>query len=298
MDFSNIKGKIKYEYPLAHLTWFKVGGAADIYYKPEDLEDLIAFLKINNNTYPITVLGAGSNTIIRDGGIEGVVIKLARNFTDITFDSNNNLVVGGGCLNYSLARFAEKSSITGLEFLIGIPGCIGGGIAMNAGSYGSEFKDIVISVEAIDFSGNKHVFIVDEIGFGYRKNSLPKNLIFTSVTFKASKGVQSEISAKMKEIAQKREDSQPIREMTGGSTFANPEGHRAWELIDAAGLRGNRMGDAGISEKHCNFMINHGQASARELEELGDYVRAKVKQNSGVELKWEIKRIGRSAASK
>lgn len=293
MDFSKIRGKIKHDYSLAHLTWFKVGGAADIYYKPEDPEDLIKFLKINNGHHQITVIGAGSNTIIRDGGVEGIVIKLGRKFTDISFDKNRNLVVGAGCLNYNLARFAEESSIAGLEFLIGIPGSVGGGIAMNAGSYGSEFKDIVLSVQAVDFLGNQYEFLPEDIGFSYRSNALPKNLIFISVTMAAKRAEQSEISAKMKEIAQKREESQPIREMTGGSTFANPAEKRAWELIDTAGLRGKSIGGAGISEKHCNFMINHGSATAKDLEELGEYVRCEVKQNSGIDLTWEIKRIGR-----
>lgn len=293
MGFSNIRGKIKYDYPLAPLTWFKVGGAADIYFKPEDVEDLQRFLKINDGKHPITIIGAGSNIIVRDGGVEGVVIKLGRKFTDIHFDKSRNLVVGAGCLNYNLARFAEDSFVTGLEFLIGIPGSIGGGIAMNAGSYGREFKDIIISVEALDFRGNKYEFSLDEIGFGYRSNSLPKNLIFTSALIKGNRAEREEISSKMKEIARKREESQPIREMTGGSTFANPEGKKAWELIDAAGLRGKSIGDAGISEKHCNFMINHGNATARDVEDLGEYARQEVKLNSGIDLKWEIKRIGR-----
>lgn len=293
MDFSGIRGKIKYDYSLAHLTWFKAGGAADIYYNPKDVDDLIRFLQINNGKNQVTVLGAGSNTIIRDHGIAGIVIKLGRNFTNISFDQHNNLVVGGGCLNYNLARFAERESISGLEFLIGIPGSIGGGIAMNAGSYGREFKDIIISVQAVDFYGKKYEFAVEDIEFAYRRNSLPKNLIFTSAIIRRQQAEKAQITSLMKDIAKRREESQPIREMTGGSTFANPQGQKAWELIDAAGLRGKCIGDACISEKHCNFMINKGEATAKDLEDLGEYVRSQVQKNSGVELQWEIKRIGR-----
>ena len=315
-----IKGTIKTNCNLKHLTWFKVGGDADIFFKPEDTEDLAVFLKENNGHLPVTVIGAGSNLIIRDKGVEGVVVKLGRNFTTVIplldrgihgaqgekMDSpgpapgNDNrddaslLSVGAGCLNFNLAKFCLENSISGFEFLVGIPGTIGGGIAMNAGAYGREFKDIVHSVQALDNKGNILNLSLKDIGFGYRSNSLPKDLIFTKVFFNiVTKAAPGDIKRKMDEINASRKSTQPITEKTGGSTFANPPGHKAWELIDSAGMRGARVGDACMSNMHCNFMINLGAATASDMEELGELVIAKVKEHSGVELKWEIKRVGR-----
>lgn len=294
MNFQGIRGVFKQNYNLKHLTWLKVGGDADIFFKPEDIEDLKTFLKENNNRFPITVIGAGSNLIIRDKGVEGIVIKLGRNFTDIQFIDNNLIVAGAGCLNSNLAKFCLVNSITGFEFLIGIPGTVGGGVAMNAGSYGREFKDIVASVEVLDTEGNLIIVPVDRIGFSYRTNSLPKDLIFTRVFFQAkNKEDTNKIKQKMDEISAIRSSSQPVSEKTGGSTFANPEGFKAWELIDKAGLRGVRVGDACMSEMHCNFMINANNATATDMENLGELVKQKVKENSGIELQWEIKRIGK-----
>jgi UDP-N-acetylmuramate dehydrogenase len=289
-----VRGQYKLNYNLAHLTWFKVGGRADVLFKPEDTEDLISFLSQNQNKIPVTVLGAGSNIIIRDKGIEGVVIKLGRSFTTIEVDTQGRLVVGAGCLNYNLAKFCRENSFRSFEFLVGIPGTVGGGIAMNAGSYGSEFRDIVLEVEAIDTDGKIKRFTNAEIGFGYRKNTLPNNLIFTKVIFKAESGNKEQIAGRMKEISEAREATQPVTEKTGGSTFANPEGKKSWQLIDQAGLRGKKIGGASMSDLHCNFMINHGSATAADLEELGEYVRSEVKKHSGVDLRWEIKRIGRN----
>ena len=294
MNFQGIRGVFKQNYNLKHLTWLKVGGDADIFFKPEDIEDLKTFLKENNNRFPITVIGAGSNLIIRDKGVEGIVIKLGRNFTDIQFIDNNLIVAGAGCLNSNLAKFCLVNSIAGFEFLVGIPGTVGGGVAMNAGSYGREFKDIVASVEVLDTEGNLIIIPVDRIGFSYRTNSLPKDLIFTRVFFQAeNKEDPNKIKQKMDEISAIRSSSQPVSEKTGGSTFANPEGFKAWELIDKAGLRGVRVGGACMSEMHCNFMINDNNATATDMENLGELVRQKVKENSGVELQWEIKRIGK-----
>ncbi|NRB11250.1 MAG: UDP-N-acetylmuramate dehydrogenase [Rickettsiaceae bacterium] len=288
-----VKGKYRINYPLAEQTWFKVGGLADIFFKPADVEDLIDFLKKNNQKLPITVLGTGSNIIIRDKGVDGVVIKLGRNFTDIMINDEGDLVVGTGCLNYNLAKFCQQNNISGFEFLIGIPGTIGGGIAMNAGAYGSEFKDIVKMIEAVDFSGNKKSYLSKEAGFTYRNNNLPENLIYTKVTFKINYGNTAEITTKMAKIKEERSKTQPINEKTSGSTFANPKGYKAWELIDKAGLRGKQIGGALISKLHCNFMINLGEATASDMEELGEFVRQEVKKNSGITLQWEIKRIGR-----
>ena len=294
MNFQGIRGVFKQNYNLKHLTWLKVGGDADIFFKPEDIEDLKTFLKENNNRFPITVIGAGSNLIIRDKGVEGIVIKLGRNFTDIQFIDNNLIVAGAGCLNSNLSKFCLVNSITGFEFLIGIPGTVGGGVAMNAGSYGREFKDIVASVEVLDTEGNLIIIPVDRIGFSYRTNSLPKDLIFTRVFFQAkNKEDPNKIKQKMDEISAIRSSSQPVSEKTGGSTFANPEGFKAWELIDKAGLRGVRVGGACMSEMHCNFMINDNNATATDMENLGELVKQKVKENSGIELQWEIKRIGK-----
>ncbi len=414
MNFSNIRGSIKKKYKLAALTWFKVGGEAEVFFKPADLEDLVLFLKqnsdynplkslnttgsseeisnhlsnsdikqTNNSNYlyytctnstqetsiaynysylshlyhttdifPITVLGAGSNIIIRDYDIPGVVIKLTKSFCDIEiykdftykgvdFSSmlNNHLPstanqlsgnssillsVGTGCLNYNLAKFALSNSITDLEFIACIPGSIGGGIAMNAGAYGKEFKNIVVAVEAIDIYGNIYILLRDQIGFEYRKNNLPKGLIYTKAILQASYGEFDEIKKKMDYINESRKLSQPIGEKTGGSSFANPEisikkafdkGYvdtnfiskftndgddlslmplKAWQLIDYAGLRGKKIGNAEISNKHCNFMVNHGNATAEDIENLGNHIQKAVECKTGITLKWEIKRIGRS----
>jgi len=294
MKLPIVRGKYKENYKLAHLTWFKVGGAADVLYKPVDEDDIANFLKQNGGKLPVTVIGAGSNIIIRDGGVEGVVIKLGSGFTEIEILPEGDLLVGAACLNFNLAKFTQANGIKGFEFLVGIPGTVGGGVAMNAGSYGLEFKDIVKSVYALDKMGAQMQIPLKDIGFDYRKNSLPTNLIYTKVVFRADRGDPNEIKLKMQDINKKRAETQPITERTSGSTFANPEGKRAWELIDQAGLRGMRIGDAVISEKHCNFMINQGNANASDMEQLGEFVKNKVKDHSGIELKWEIKRIGRN----
>jgi len=295
-DLPIVRGKLKVGAPLAHLTWFKVGGNADILFKPEDAEDLSSFLKQNAEKLqlPVMVLGAGSNIIIRDHGIEGYVIKLGRNFTDIEILPGGRLSVGAGCLNFNLAKLALANSIAGFEFLVGIPGTIGGGIAMNAGAYGAEFKDIVDTVFALDEGGNKHEIKVQDIGFSYRKNNLSKDLIFTKVIFNTKVGDPEQIQSKMDQISKARSDTQPVTEKTGGSSFANPKDHKAWELIDRVALRGKRIGGASMSLKHCNFMINHGDAIAKDMEDLGELVRNKVKSETGIELKWEIKRVGRN----
>lgn len=289
-----IRGVYKKDYNLKHLTWIKVGGNADVFFKPEDVDDLILFLKENKNMVPVTVIGAGSNMIIRDKGVEGVVIKLGRGFTDIEFIGDSLIAVGGGCLNFNLAKFCQTNSIGGFEFLVGIPGTAGGGVAMNAGSYGSEFKDIVSFVESVDNQGNLRTYSVEDIGFAYRSNSLPKDLIFTRVFFHVrNKEDPSKIGRKMSEISFMRNASQPVAERTGGSTFANPKGLKAWELIERSGMRGKKLGGACMSNKHCNFMINYDNATATDMESLGEMVREAVKKDSGVELEWEIKRIGR-----
>ncbi len=289
-----IQGTYKTNYNLSHLTWFKVGGKADIFFKPANTQDLAHFLRQNQNNLPITIIGAGSNMIIRDGGVAGVVIKLGQAFTQIEFITPKILVIGAGCLNINLARFCKANNVSGLEFLSGIPGSIGGGVVMNAGAYCREFKDIIIWVEALDAEGNLQHIKAEEIKFKYRGNDLPKDLIITKVAVKIDFGQPQDIAGKMQEISLKRNISQPVKTATGGSTFANPiSGPKAWELIDQAGMRGARIEDAQISELHCNFMINLGSATAKNLEELGNLVQKKVFQHSGYKLEWEIKRIGR-----
>jgi len=288
-----IHGEYRHNYNLAHLTWFKTGGNASVFYKPLDIDDLSHFLSQYPLDAPLYVLGAGSNTIIRDGGTDGVVIKLGRNFTNMEILGNNKIQVGAGTLNYNLAQFCYNHSIEGFEFLIGVPGTIGGGIAMNAGSYGSEFKDIIDSVIYLDRTGRKHKILCKDIEFSYRNNSLPENLIFVEAICHFNLGEKARIKEKMTQITKQRQESQPITEKTGGSTFANPEGKKAWELVDSVGMRGAKIGGAQNSPMHCNFMINTGDATSNDLEELGELVRKKILDQHGIDLKWEIKRIGK-----
>jgi len=289
-----VRGQYRENYPLAPLTWFKVGGMAEVLFKPLDAEDLSYFLANKPANLDITILGAGSNVIVRDGGVDGVVIRLGRSFTDITILSDNRLKIGAGALNYNVAQFCLQNGIKGFEFLIGIPGTVGGGVAMNAGAYGTEYKDIVAYIEAVDYSGNLRNISNFDAGFLYRANSLPKDLIFTGIACKYELGDSIAIKACMDEIITSREASQPVKEKTGGSTFANPPGHKAWELIDKVGMRGFKVGGAMFSEKHCNFMINCGNATAADLEALGEKAMVKVLQQCDVELKWEIKRMGKN----
>lgn len=284
----------KKNYDVSHLTWFKVGGEADIFFKPKTIISLSDFLHKYNDVIPIAIIGVGSNVIIRDGGVEGALIKLGRNFTDIQILDNNTLSVGSGCLNYNLGKFCLANGIAGFEFLIGIPGTIGGGIAMNAGAYGREFKDITIAIEALESKGKLIKLSTEEIGFKHRSNSLPDNYIITKAILKINKGHKEQIDILMKQIQAKRSKTQPINELTSGSTFVNPSEQKAWRLIDEAGLRGYKIGGASMSELHCNFMINDGSASAKDLETLGEFVKDKVYKQSGTILKWEIKRFGRN----
>ena len=292
MQLPRVKGEYKINYELAHLTWLKVGGPAEVFFKPQDTEDLSNFLSQNQRRLEVTVLGAGSNILIRDKGINGAVIKLGKNFTNIDFIDDNHIAVGGGCLNFNLAKFCMLHSIAGFEFLVGIPGTVGGGVAMNAGAYGREFKDIISTIEVIDSDGKILTLTPEQIGFKYRGNNLAKDLIITKAIFTTTLGKQSSISALMDEINAKRLATQPIKERTCGSTFANPETYKAWQLIESAGLKGYRIGNASMSTLHCNFMINHGNATAEDLESLGEFVRQKVFEHSGIMLEWEVKRIG------
>ncbi|MBC05814.1 UDP-N-acetylmuramate dehydrogenase [Thalassospira sp.] len=286
-----VRGKLREGAQLAKVTWFQVGGPADVMFRPADEADLADFLKSKPEDMPVTVIGVGSNLLVRDGGIRGVVIRLGRPFTDVVV-KDGALHAGAGALDLNVAQTAQMNGIAGLEFLSGIPGTIGGALRMNAGAYGTEIKDVLVSATAIDGSGNIHTVTPDEMNMTYRHCGLPEDWIFTSAILRASSGDPEDIAKRMDEIQKARAESQPIKSRTGGSTFANPVPDRAWEVIDAAGCRGLKIGGAQMSEQHCNFMINTGDATALDLEQLGDEVRKRVKEHSGVELRWEIRRIG------
>ncbi|MBS8273689.1 UDP-N-acetylmuramate dehydrogenase [Thalassospira tepidiphila] len=286
-----VRGKLREGAQLAKVTWFQVGGPADVMFRPEDEADLADFLKGKPEDLPVTVIGVGSNLLVRDGGIRGVVIRLGRPFTDVVVE-DGAVHAGAGALDLNVAQTAQMNGIAGLEFLSGIPGTIGGALRMNAGAYGTEIKDVLVSATAIDGSGNIHTVTPDEMNMTYRHCGVPEDWIFTSAILRASSGDPEDIAKRMDEIQKSRAESQPIKSRTGGSTFANPVPKRAWEVIDAAGCRGLKIGGAQMSEQHCNFMINTGSATALDLEQLGDEVRRRVKEHSGVELRWEIRRIG------
>ncbi|MBI1214467.1 MAG: UDP-N-acetylmuramate dehydrogenase [Alphaproteobacteria bacterium] len=286
------RGRLTPNAPLGHMTWFGVGGPAEVLFKPADREDLIDFIKNCPDDVPVTVLGVASNMIIRDGGVPGVVIRLGRDFATVEKDDNYIVTAGAAALDMNVALFAAREKIAGLEFLSGIPGTIGGALRMNAGAYGGETKDILISADVLFPDGTVKAMTPDEMQMGYRHNALPKDVIFLSAKLQGRAGVREEIEARMDEIKTKRGESQPIKTKTGGSTFANPEGMSAWKLVDEAGCRGLIVGGAQMSELHCNFMINTGDASAADIERLGETVRKRVAENSGIMLRWEIRRIG------
>jgi len=287
-----VRGRYAPGATMADLTWFRVGGPAEVLFTPEDEDDLAHFLKNLDEDIPVYVVGVGSNLLVRDKGIPGVVIRLGRGFAKIDILEDHKISCGTSVPDVMLARSAAKAGIGGLAFYRGIPGSIGGALRMNAGSYGTETKDILIEAVAYDRSGTRHVLSNADMGYAYRHCSCPDDYIFTSAVFQGKPGNTDEILAEMNKITEARESTQPVKSRTGGSTFKNPEGHKSWQLIDAAGMRGFRVGGAHVSEQHCNFLINDGEASASDLETLGESVRAKVKETSGVELSWEIRRVG------
>lgn len=290
-NLPKIRGSYRENFQLANVTWFGVGGKADILFKPEDVEDLAKFLREKPADLDYMVLGVGSNLLVRDGGIRGTVIRLGREFTKITHEGEE-LIVGAGALDVNVSKYCLEHSLAGLEFLSGIPGVIGAAIAMNAGAYGDETANHLIKVEALDQNGNLVILSKEDCGFKYRGNSLNTKLIFTKAYFKVTTGDKKIIQEKIANIQHQRESSQPIRSKTGGSTFKNPSDAKAWALIDQAGCRGMQVGDAVMSSKHCNFLINLGTATAKDIEELGEKVRKKVFENSGIMLEWEIKIVG------
>jgi UDP-N-acetylmuramate dehydrogenase len=284
------RGRLTADAPLGPQTWFATGGPAEVLFRPADVEDLATFLAALPTDVPVTVLGVGSNVIVRDGGIRGVVIRLLRGFTGITVDGHE-VVAGAGAPDLNVALTAREHSLAGLEFLSGIPGTIGGAFPTNAGAYGGELAEVLISAEAVDRAGRIFTVKPAELGLSYRHSDAPTDWIFTSARLRAAPGDQLAIARRISEIDSARADSQP-RSRTGGSTFANPPGHKAWELIDAAGCRGLKVGGAQVSEKHTNFLINTGAATASDIEKLGEEVRRRVFDKSGVELQWEIRRLG------
>lgn len=286
-----VRGRLSENASLAKVTWFGVGGPAEVLFKPADAEDLAVFLQGLPRGVPVTVIGVGSNLLVRDGGVPGVVIRLGREFAKIEVN-NADVICGAGALDGNVARAAQEAGVTGLEFLSGVPGTIGGALRMNAGAYGAEMKNITVSAIALDGAGNRHELSLDDLGFSYRKSAVPGDWIFVEALLRGHAGNAADIQARMDDIKNAREESQPLRTKTGGSTFKNPDGHKAWQLIDEAGCRGLRIGGAQVSEKHCNFLINTGDATAADLENLGEEVRRRVKDTSGVELTWEIRRIG------
>jgi UDP-N-acetylmuramate dehydrogenase len=287
-----VRGRLEANAPLADLTWFRAGGSAEVLFAPADEADLAAFLKDTPKDIPVYVIGVGSNLLVRDGGVPGVVIRLGKGFADVAEEPGHRVRAGTAALDVRVARFALEKSIDSLTFLRGIPGTIGGALRMNAGAYGGETKDILIEARAVDRSGNIHVLTNADMNYTYRHCGAPEDLVFTQALLQGRAGDPAEISAAMDKITESREVTQPIKSRTGGSTFKNPPGNKSWQLIDKAGMRGFAVGPAKVSDLHCNFLINEGGATAAQIEELGEAVRTKVKSTSGVVLDWEIKRIG------
>ena len=288
-----LRGKLKAGAPLKDFTWFRAGGPAEVLYSPADEADLAYFMKGTPTDIPVTIIGLGSNLLVRDGGIEGVVIRLGRGFGEIAVEEGSRLRVGAAVPDVKVARAAADAGIAGLSFYRGIPGCVGGALRMNGGAHGRETREVVVEARAVDREGKVHVFQVAELHYEYRHCGVPDDLIFTEALFQGEPGEPAKILAEMDGIAAYREQAQPIKSRTGGSTFKNPPGKKkAWQLIDAAGCRGLAVGNAKVSEMHCNFLINEGNATGADIEKLGETVRARVKETSGVELEWEIKRLG------
>ena len=286
-----VRGSLQANAPLAKFMWFRVGGPAEILFEPADREDLCRFLAALPADAPVNVIGVGSNLLVRDGGIPGAVIRLGRPFSAVRCDGTH-MRAGAGAMDVTVARAARDAGLAGLEFLSGIPGTIGGALRMNAGAYGREMADVVVSAEALDRGGRIQTLGVAELGFGYRKSAVPEGWIFTAAVLRGEPGSSAAIAARMAEIADARSQDQPIRERTGGSTFKNPPGANAWALIDQAGCRGLNRGGAQVSPLHCNFLINTGGATAADLEDLGEEVRDRVEAATGVRLEWEIRRVG------
>jgi UDP-N-acetylmuramate dehydrogenase len=292
-----VAGKLTPDAPLAPLVWFKSGGAAQWLFEPKDIEDLCSFLRALDPSVPVMALGLGSNLIIRDGGVPGVVVRLGKAFATVLQADCNTLACGAGASGILVSSTARDAGIAGLEFLRSIPGTVGGFVRMNGGAYGSEVQDILVDCDVVLRSGELRTLTNAELGYTYRHSDLPEGAIVVAARFRGRPGEPAAIQAEMDRISASREASQPLRSKTGGSTFKNPPGEKAWQLVDRAGCRGLQLGGAQVSEKHTNFLINTGEATSAEIEALGEEVRRRVKANSGVELEWEIQRVGKSAAA-
>jgi UDP-N-acetylmuramate dehydrogenase len=287
-----VRGRLEAMASLADLTWFRAGGPAEVLFTPADETDLVAFLKALPVKVPVYVIGVGSNLLVRDGGVPGVVVRVGKGFSDVKVEAEHKIRTGTAVPDVRVARFAADNFIDGLTFLRGIPGTIGGALRMNGGAYGGETKDVLIETRAVDRQGNVHVLTNADMKYTYRHCGAPEDLIFTEALLQGKPGSQEDIVAAMNKITESREATQPVKSRTGGSTFKNPPGQKSWQLIDKAGMRGFSVGPAKVSELHCNFLINEGGATGAQIEELGETVRAKVKATTGVDLDWEIKRIG------
>jgi UDP-N-acetylmuramate dehydrogenase len=288
----NLRGRLIANQPLAELTWFRVGAPAQVLFMPEDEADLSYFLVHLPAEIPVTVIGLGSNLIVRDGGVPGVVIRLGRGFGEVVVEDGARIRAGAAVPDVKVARAAQEAAIAGLAFLRGIPGAVGGALRMNGGAYGGETKDVLFAARGVDRAGTLRTFANADMRYAYRHCGVPEDVVFTQALFQGSPGDPAAIAAEMDKITESREATQPIKSRTGGSTFKNPPGHKAWQLIDAAGCRGLTIGAAQVSEMHCNFLINLGGATAADIETLGETVRERVKARCGVDLEWEIKRIG------
>ncbi|WP_310102509.1 UDP-N-acetylmuramate dehydrogenase [Sphingomonas sp. BE138] len=287
-----VRGRLTPHAPLAPLVWFKAGGAAEWLFEPADADDLSDFLRALDPAVPVMALGLGSNLIVRDGGVPGVTIRLGKPFATVAALDTVTLRCGGGASGILVSSTARDAGVAGLEFLRSIPGTVGGFVRMNGGAYGRETADVLVEAEVVLRSGERRTLATGELGYTYRHSALPEGAVVIAATFRGMPGVSADIQAEMDRIAAAREASQPLRSKTGGSTFKNPDGHKAWALVDAAGCRGLRRGDAQVSEKHTNFLLNLGTASSGDIEALGEDVRDRVKAASGIELEWEIQRVG------
>ena len=288
-----VRGRLTPNSPLAPLVWFKSGGAAQWLFEPKDEDDLVQFLRELDPEVPVMALGLGSNMIVRDGGVPGVVVRLGKAFSKIEKLDDVTLRCGGGASGILVSSTARDAGIAGMEFLRGIPGTVGGFVRMNGGAYGREVQDILVEARVVLRDGSVETWPLQKLGYTYRHSEVPEGAVVVEATFRGSPGRPEAIGAEMNAIARAREESQPLRSRTGGSTFKNPPGHKAWVLVDAAGCRGLTMGGAQVSEKHCNFLLNLGSATSADIEALGEEVRRRVLENSGITLEWEIQRIGR-----
>jgi UDP-N-acetylmuramate dehydrogenase len=288
----DLQGTIEQRGSLADFIWFRTGGPAEWLVRPKDEADLAHFLRQLDDSVPVTPIGVGSNLIVRDGGVDGVVVRLPKSFAKVTVEPGNRVRAGGAAMGITVASAARDAGIAGLEFLRGIPGTAGGAVRMNAGAYGREVKDILVEARLVTRDGSVETWPLDRLGYTYRHSDVPEGAVVVEALFQGQPGDPVEIGAEMDRIAAEREASQPLRNRTGGSTFKNPPGHKAWALIDAAGCRGLTMGGAQVSEKHCNFLLNLGNASSAQIEDLGEEVRRRVMEKCNILLEWEIQRIG------